>query len=105
VDRRRKLRESLLKRFGLAVAAAALAASAPAWAEDKQPVTQKTCTELLSFYKSLPFTDVLPIAEGPVSIRARRATSRSASRRRGSIIPGVLLCWRRYKLRPADIRT
>lgn len=58
----------MLKRFGFAVAAAAFAASAPAWAEDKQPVTQKTCTELLSFYKSLPFTDVLPIPEGPVSV-------------------------------------
>ena len=58
----------MLRRFGFAFAVAALAASAPAWAEDKQPVTQKTCTELLSFYKSLPFTDVLPIAEGPVSI-------------------------------------
>lgn len=58
----------MLKRFGLAIAVAAVAASAPALAEDKQPVTQKTCTELLSFYKSLPFTDILPLAEGPVSI-------------------------------------
>jgi ribose transport system substrate-binding protein len=54
--------------FGPAAVAAALTVSAPVWAEDKQPVTQKTCTELLSFYKSLPFTDVLPIPEGPVSI-------------------------------------
>lgn len=58
----------MLKRFGFLVAIAAVAASAPARAEDKQPVTQKTCTELLSFYKSLPFTDVLPVADGPVSI-------------------------------------
>jgi ribose transport system substrate-binding protein len=54
--------------FGSAAIAAALAVSTPVWAEDKQPVTQKTCTELLSFYKSLPFTDVLPIPEGTVSI-------------------------------------
>ena len=58
----------MFRGFGFAIAAAAFAASAPAWAEDKQPVTQKTCTELLSSYKSLPFTDVLPIPEGPVSI-------------------------------------
>src|SRR6195952_5376721 len=61
----------MLKRFGFAVAATALAASAPAWAEDKQPVTQKTCTELLSFYKSLPFTNVLPIPEGPVTVSGK----------------------------------
>ncbi len=54
--------------FGSAAIIAAFAASSPVWAEDKQPVTQKTCAELLSFYKALPFTDVLPIPEGPVSI-------------------------------------
>ncbi len=58
----------MLKWFGFAVAAAAFVVSAPAWAEDKQPVTGKTCTELLSFYKALPFTDVLPVPDGPVSI-------------------------------------
>ena len=60
-------RTGMLKCIGLAVAAVALTVSA-ARAEDKQPVTQKTCTELLSFYKSLPFTGILPLPEGAVSI-------------------------------------
>ncbi len=42
--------------------------AATAHAEDKLPVTGKTCTELASFYKSLPFTNILPVADGPVSI-------------------------------------
>ena len=57
----------MVKRLGLALALALLA-FASAQAEDKQPVTQKTCTELQSFYGSLPFTSVLPLPDGPVSI-------------------------------------
>ena len=52
--------------------AAALAGSfvigVPASAQESQPITQMTCDELLAFYDKLPFTDILPIAEGPVQI-------------------------------------
>ena len=44
------------------------AALSSAWAEDKQPVTGKTCSELLAFYKELPLTSILPLPDGPVSI-------------------------------------
>lgn len=57
----------MLKRTFLATALTLLGFSG-ARAEDKLPVTQKTCTELLSFYKSLPFTDMLPLPDGPVSV-------------------------------------
>jgi ribose transport system substrate-binding protein len=57
----------MLKRLIL-TAAISLAALSSAWAEDKLPVTQKTCSELLAFYKDLPFTSVLPLPEGPVAI-------------------------------------
>ena len=57
----------MLKTISLAVAFLALTLSA-ARAEDKLPVTQKTCTELLAFYKTLPFTNVLPLPDGPVSV-------------------------------------
>src|SRR5260370_40320555 len=60
----------MLKQLGLA-AAVLVAALSAAQAEDKLPVTQKTCTELLSFYKALPFTTVLPVPEGPVSIAGK----------------------------------
>ena len=41
----------MLKRLIL-TAAISFAALPSAWAEDKLPVTQKTCTELLAFYKN-----------------------------------------------------
>src|SRR6202051_3618293 len=58
---------SMLKRLILTTAMS-LAAVSSAWAEDKLPVTGKTCSELLAFYKNLPFTSVLPLPDGPVSI-------------------------------------
>ena len=58
----------MLNRLGCVFGIGVLVAAAPAWAENKQPVTQKTCTELLSFYKALPFTDILPLPDGPVTI-------------------------------------
>ena len=68
LQRRMVLGETgMLKCLGLAVALAAMTISS-ARAEDKQPVTQKTCTELLAFYKTLPFTRILPLPDGPVSI-------------------------------------
>src|ERR1700760_3646499 len=57
----------MLKRF-IVMTAMSLAALSSAWAEDKLPVTGKTCSELLGFYKSLPFTSVLPLPDGPVTI-------------------------------------
>ena len=44
----------MLKRLILTTAMS-LAALSSAWAEDKLPVTGKTCSELLAFYKNLPF--------------------------------------------------
>jgi ribose transport system substrate-binding protein len=58
----------MLKRLCLALSLAALTAGTTALAQDKQPVSNKTCTELLAFYAKLPFTDVLPLEEGPVSV-------------------------------------
>ena len=57
----------MLKRLILTTAVS-LAALPSAWAEDKLPVTGKTCTELLAFYKNLPFTSVLPLPDGPVAV-------------------------------------
>jgi ABC-type sugar transport system substrate-binding protein len=57
----------MMKRLGLATAIT-VATLSPALADDKLPVTQKTCAELADFYKKLPFTSVLPLPEGPVSI-------------------------------------
>jgi ribose transport system substrate-binding protein len=58
----------VLRRITLAISLMALAPLSAAIAEDKQPISGKTCTELTEFYKKLPFTDVLPMDEGPVSI-------------------------------------
>ena len=49
-------------------AAMSLVTMSSSWAEDKLPVTQKTCSELLAFYKNLPFTSILPLPDGPVAI-------------------------------------
>ena len=57
----------MLKRLAVAAAMSAVTLSS-AWADDKLPVTQKTCAELATFYKALPFTTVLPLPDGPVSI-------------------------------------
>ncbi|MEW9835175.1 substrate-binding domain-containing protein [Mesorhizobium marinum] len=56
------LKRSLL---GLSVA---LFAPIFAHAQDAQPISGKTCEQLLAQYKQLPFTDVLPLDEGPVLI-------------------------------------
>ncbi|MEW9804682.1 substrate-binding domain-containing protein [Mesorhizobium sp. ZMM04-5] len=58
---------SMLKRslLGLSVA---LFAPIFAHAQDAQPISGKTCEQLLAQYKQLPFTDVLPLDEGPVLI-------------------------------------
>lgn len=39
-----------------------------AMAQERQPITRMTCDELLAFYEKLPFTDILPLPEGPIVI-------------------------------------
>lgn len=58
----------MLKHLLLATALAIALPVVPALAEDKQPITQKTCTELLAQYKQLPFTSILPLDAGPITI-------------------------------------
>ncbi len=58
----------MLKRILLTLSVVILAPAAAALAEDKQPISGKTCTELLAQYKQLPFTDILPLPEGPVTV-------------------------------------
>jgi ABC-type sugar transport system substrate-binding protein len=61
----------MLKRLLLAATIVSTCTLSSAWADDKLPVTQKTCAELGAFYKALPFTSILPLAEGPVSIPSK----------------------------------
>lgn len=58
----------MTKRLLLALSVAALLPAATLHAQEKQPISGKTCDELLLQYKKLPFTDILPLAEGPVVI-------------------------------------
>jgi len=58
----------MLRRFMLTLCAVALAPAATAYAQEKQPISGKTCDELLAQYEKLPFTDILPIEEGPIVI-------------------------------------
>lgn len=53
------------------VAAAALLTVSQARADEKLPVTGKTCTELQAFYKTLPFTDILQMPAGPVKVSGK----------------------------------
>ena len=46
----------------------ALLASTAAQAQETQPISGKTCEQLLAQYKQLPFTDVLPLEDGPVLV-------------------------------------
>ena len=55
------------KQLLLALSFTFLIPAAGAFAEDKQPISGKTCTELAAEYKKLPFTDILPLAEGPIT--------------------------------------
>jgi ribose transport system substrate-binding protein len=58
----------MFRRLGIALLATIALPLAAAHAEDKQPITQKTCSELLKFYDTLPFTKVLPLSAGPVTV-------------------------------------
>ena len=53
--------------YRISILVVALVFSA-ASAQERQPITNMTCEELLSFYDQLPFTDILPLEEGPIVI-------------------------------------
>lgn len=58
-----------MMRYSFILLSALIAAPASvALAQERQPISNKTCDELLAFYDKLPFTDVLPLDEGPVVI-------------------------------------
>jgi len=52
----------------LLAATALVALPALAVGQERLPVSGKTCEELTAFYDTLPFTDRLPLEEGPVEI-------------------------------------
>lgn len=58
----------MFKRLLAVTAMLALAPLSQALAQEKLPISQKTCAQLADFYKKLPFTNILPLEEGPVSI-------------------------------------
>ncbi len=58
-----------MMRYSFILLSALIAAPASvALAQERQPISNKTCDELLAFYDKLPFTDVLPLDEGPIAI-------------------------------------
>ena len=50
------------------LAALTLACASAASAQETLPISGKTCDELLATYSDLPFTDVIPLEEGPISV-------------------------------------
>jgi ribose transport system substrate-binding protein len=58
----------VFKRLSIVLLALVALPLARAQAEDKQPITQETCSQLLKFYDTMPFTKILPLPAGPVSI-------------------------------------
>ena len=63
----------MLKRLGALTPAivAFVATISAASAQERQPITQMTCDELQAFYDKLPFTNILPLDEGPVAIQGK----------------------------------
>lgn len=57
----------MLRKLLLGLSAAMLV-STLAHAQEAQPISGKTCEQLLEQYKQLPFTNILPLDEGPVAI-------------------------------------
>lgn len=45
--------------------------ASPAFTQQRQPITNMTSEELLKFYKTLPFTNVLPVPDGPIEINGK----------------------------------
>ncbi|WP_457938409.1 substrate-binding domain-containing protein [Mesorhizobium sp. 10J20-29] len=58
----------MIRKTLVALSLLALVPVSSSLAQEKQPISGKTCAELGEFYAKLPFTDVLPLEEGPVSI-------------------------------------
>lgn len=58
----------MLKGFSFILPALLALPLSGALAQDKQPISNKTCDELIAFYDKLPFTDVLPLEAGPIAI-------------------------------------
>lgn len=58
----------MLKKLTLLLPALCMLPVTMAAAQERQPISNKTCDELLEFYGKLPFTDILPIEEGPITI-------------------------------------
>lgn len=61
----------MLKHLALLIPSLLAATWSVALAQERQPITNKTCDELAAFYAKLPFTDVLPLAAGPVEIQGK----------------------------------
>jgi ABC-type sugar transport system substrate-binding protein len=59
----------MLKRLALLAPVLMVLPFSAAQAQERLPITQKTCDELIAFYKDLPFTDRLPLPEGPIEIK------------------------------------
>ena len=56
----------MLKRFCFFISVLLALPISTALAQDRQPISNKTCEELLAFYGKLPFTDILPLDAGPI---------------------------------------
>ena len=56
----------MLKHLCILLPALAVLPVSAGLAQDRQPISNKTCDELLAFYEKLPFTDVLPLEAGPI---------------------------------------
>lgn len=61
----------MLKRLITVAAMLAFAPLSQAAAQEKLPITQMTCAQLADFYETLPFTKLLPLEEGPVTIKGK----------------------------------
>lgn len=58
----------MLKSLCLITSALVALPLAAASAQERQPITNATCAELATRYEKLPFTDILPMDEGPVMV-------------------------------------
>lgn len=54
--------------IAIAAMLAGLGAASGALAQETLPISRKTCDQLLEQYAGLPFTDILPLEEGPITI-------------------------------------
>ena len=61
----------MFKCLGVLIPALLATTLSIASAQDRQPISNKTCDELLAFYDKLPFTDILPLEAGPIMIEGK----------------------------------